>query len=418
MSNTKMFPLMSCLLLVACGVETLPVDSGPLTEDDGALLRRTTATSNWSYFGLMPRLENPKLTVSLKGHTVHVAGLLPLSFKGELPFHAVTEAAPQGRTLVHVVYPIATGDLSLFNDDGSRVKNPEAGSYTVCSGVLSAPSDHSAFGGFPFIEYVCSHTDADGRQRSGIAFHGPITAGNYEGTDYWELLRGPVSHACNRMLGEHVLELARVTGFDTGAFGTQVTVINGFDMWKGHAIDVDYAATGFQRPSNAFVFPTWQAVKKRADNTVGLEFPAWACENSRCASMPVSKLNPLVGNVTPGVTECSAGFSKMPVGVLGGTLCANATSVLGPFTQTMVSRCKATAGNVCTEAPWNKSMAQSARGAGFCPAGSRFDAVSTYCIEGETALGPFPAAVLTKCGNSCVGNRVDRFKLASLLGRW
>ena len=266
------------------------------SEDD--LLKKTGPTSSWSYRGLMPALESPKLTVSLEGHTVHVAGLLPASFHGRLPFYAKTEAVGT-RTRVHLAYPIATVDPSgHLPDSSTATRNPEPFAYSVCGGDnFHATNSTGAFGGFPFIEYICGHKDADGRVRSGIAFHGPITSTNVSGTPYWSLLRGPVSHACNRMLGEHVLELAHVIGFDRGVRGTPVTVIAGFDQLQGKNVDVDYPATGWTRPAaqTSVVFPIWQAIKQRADGSSQLDFPQWACETSRCASMPANARDPYTG---------------------------------------------------------------------------------------------------------------------------
>ena len=265
--------------------------------DDQDLLKKTASTSSWSYRGLMPRLDSPELTVSLKGHTVHVSGYLPASFQGQLPFHARTEQV-NGRTKVHVAYPIATVDPNGRTPEGLRTRNPEPFTYKICGGENHhATNSTGAFGGFPFVEYVCSHRDADGRVRGGIAFHGPITSKDSAGgTSYWSLLRGPVSHACNRMLGEHVLELAHITGFDKGAENQPVKVIADFDTFGGKPLDVDYPSTGWTRPANGYVFPIWQAVKMDANGQTTLDFPQWACETSRCASMPANARDPYTGN--------------------------------------------------------------------------------------------------------------------------
>ncbi len=288
----------AALSFASCGgLDPISMELGSVDEQvasEEPLLRYTQDTSKWVYQGMLPTLENVTITVSLKGHTARVSGLLPTAFKGSLPFYAVKETEGT-RTRIHVVYPIATADEQLYNDDGAKVRNAQPGKYTVCNGSMFTPTDHSAFGGFPFIEYICNFTDRDGRVRSGIAFHGPITTARYENTSYWSLLRGPVSHACNRMLGEHVLELARLTGFENNRRGMPVSVISGFDSYKGKPVDVDYPATNFQRPLGATVFRTWQAVRSAGKGAVTLEFPRWACEVSRCASMPESRLDPLTG---------------------------------------------------------------------------------------------------------------------------
>lgn len=297
MVKLSVFALLLTLGTVGCAADTTNSDEGPVDSSEDDLLKKTGATSSWSYRGLMPALESPQLTVSLKGHTVHVAGLLPTSFHGQLPFYAKSETVGT-RTRVHLAYPIATVNPTGRFDDGTPTRNPEPFAYKVCGGDnFHATNATGAFGGFPFIEYVCGHKDADGRVRSGIAFHGPITSTNLSGATYWSLTRGPVSHACNRMLGEHVLELAHVIGFDRGVRNTPVTVIAGFDQLQGKNVDVDYPATGWTRPAAAtsVVFPIWQAVKTRADGTSALDFPQWACETSRCASMPANARDPYTG---------------------------------------------------------------------------------------------------------------------------
>jgi hypothetical protein len=290
--------------VVACGGPAVDMDAPGNAADEAfideqaaneePLLRYTQDTSKWVYQGVLPKLDDVSIVVSLQGRTAHVSGLLPVGFTGTIPFYAVKETVGS-RTRLHVVYPIATADPSSFVSPGVKSRDPQPGNYKVCGGSKAEPTAISPFGGFPFIEYVCNFTDRDGRVRSGIAFHGPITTARYEGTSYWSLLRGPVSHACNRMLGEHVLELARITGFDKGQMGTPVKVIAGVDTFQGKAVDVDYAATRFERPANATVFKTWQAVRATGANGVVLDFPRWACEASRCASMPENRLDAVTG---------------------------------------------------------------------------------------------------------------------------
>lgn len=296
---TKALPV---LLLVASALGLSSVGC-TVHEDDVAgsqgddLLKKTGPTSSWSYQGLLPRLDAPQMVVSLTGHTLHVTGLVPQGGPDRLPFYAKTE--PDGdRTRVHLVYPIATVDPNGVLDDGTHTRNPEPFDYSVCGGDnFHATNEFGAFGGFPFIEYVCWHRDADGRVRGGIAMHGPITGRNADGATYWSLMRGPVSHACNRMLGEHVLEVAHVIGFDKGARGIPVKVIAGFDYLGDKILDVDYPATNWKRPNpdDATIFPIWQAVKIGPDGSTQLDFPQWACETSRCPSMPANARDPYTG---------------------------------------------------------------------------------------------------------------------------
>lgn len=292
--------LAALLTLAALGTAGCAADEGedPVESGTDDLLKRTALTSSWSYHGLMPELESPKLTVSLKGHTVHVQGYLPRNVAASsLPFHARTEKDASGRVVVHVAYPIATVNNHSTTISGLPARNPEPFEYEMCGGDMHhASNDVGAFGGFPFMEYVCGHRDHDGRVRSGIAFHGPITSEDVSGATYWYLQRGPVSHACNRMLGEHVLELAHITGFERGKRGFSVKVIAGFDTFQGRTLDVDYPAKGWTRPADAVVFPIWQAVSQRADGSTQLDMPQWACETRRCPSMPANARDPHTGS--------------------------------------------------------------------------------------------------------------------------
>jgi hypothetical protein len=412
------------LAATGCSVATDDVAQG-----EDPLLRKTASTSSWSYRGPVPTLDAPRLTVSLAGHTVHVAGLLPRGHTAPLPFHAITEPDPagSGRTMVHLVYPIATVAEGGRTEEGLPTRNPEPNDYVVCGGDnFHASNRIGEFGGFPFIEYVCNHRDADGRVRGGIAFHGPITSRTMEGSSYWYLKRGPVSHACNRMLGEHVLELAHAIGFDRGARRTPVKVIADFDTFRGKKIDVDHPATGWTRPpaSESFVFPMWQAVKTRDDGTTALEFPQWACETSRCASMPPNAADPETGGLPRGEIACPADYHPEAVG--RGVMCIgdDGANAWGPYTQAMVAGCRGGGGGrVCDSDRWAASFAKRLRGDGACPVGARFDAVTGYCAEGESAFGPFPADVVARCVRSgggettCRSARWNRFFLARLLGR-
>jgi hypothetical protein len=297
--------VVASLASTACAVN--PQVADPDANED-AILRRTGRTSSWSYKGLMPTLDAPTLTVSLTGHTVHVAGLLPIAYTGPLPFYAIAETArtAEGRTRVHLVYPIATVGEGT-TPEGLITRNPEPYVYKVCGGDNAhASNDIGSFGGFPFIQYVCGHKDAvdkdNTRIRSGIAFHGPITSMGSESSEYWYLKRGPVSHACNRMLGEHVLELAHLIGFDKNVkVAPPVRVIQEFDTFRGKKIDVDYPATGWSRPdaTEAFVFPLWQAVLQRPDGGIEIQFPQWACETSRCDKMPPNAYDAFTGKPLP-----------------------------------------------------------------------------------------------------------------------
>lgn len=225
-------------------------------------------SQQWIYTGPLPRLESITVNASLKAHTVRVTGLLPKTFTGKLPFYAEPEAAPNGRKKITVVYPIATGKL-----DPTTGKAPASpGKFSTIFAVAYTPTnDKAPWGGFPFMMY---------NNERGIAFHGPITSEtDVEVGDYqWHLLRGPVSHGCNRMEGEHVVEMAHLLGIDMSkphlvserfTLAAQVTVSPEFDTWNNQNVDVDYPVEpGVKRPTtNVKMFKTWDSN----------DFPTFVC---------------------------------------------------------------------------------------------------------------------------------------------
>lgn len=261
--------------LGAFGAGCVPDGSGPDSDDpesnEDNLVnkeKRGGASQKWIYLGRMPKLDQSEIVVSLAGHTARISGLLPTDYAGELPFYVEPEPAAGGRTRVHVVYPIATGAV-----DPSTGKAPAGpGTYNKLYAVPYTPTNEAAtWGGFPFMKYHASR---------GLAFHGPITSvfnaemGEYE----WRLKRGPVSHGCNRMQGEHVVELAHMLGMDmsqphksgdTAQLPVKVVVQQAYDTAFGGQVDVDYPALASVRlPSgNVHKFKTW-------DST---DFPRWVC---------------------------------------------------------------------------------------------------------------------------------------------
>jgi hypothetical protein len=222
------------------------------------------------------------------------------------------------------------------------------------------------------------------------------------------------------MLGEHVLELARLIGFDQGVRGTPVTVVAGFDSFRGRPVDVDYPSTGFARPPSisSVVFPTWQAVSARPDGSLSVDFPQWACEASRCAAMPPNRLDPRAGSVAPMALRCLPGFSPTRVAGGAGMVCASGSEVQGAFTRSAIASCHAMRlGVVCSQPAWPSAFALRVRGGDLCPRGAFFDGLTGACIDGDEALGPFPRDVVEKClaakqsRATCEGTRWNRWAL-------
>lgn len=247
--TTRIFLTLPLLLLMACAGETTTTDEDVIGDDDDVTedALRKGAAEQWVYNGTLPHLEEPKLTVSLTAHTARITGFVPAGWSTPLPYYA-DSVVERGRTKIAVVYPIATG--SEVNSQGTAYEINRVSPWVPTN-------SKAAWGGFPFVPY-----------NRGIAFHGPITASDGE----WKLARGPVSHGCNRMQGEHIVELAHLIGVDmtttvhrgdswTG-LRIPVTVLRKADEWRGKQVDVDYRAEpSVRRPSgpNVQVFPSWSA---------------------------------------------------------------------------------------------------------------------------------------------------------------
>ncbi len=257
----------------------------PVTTGDDAYLKNVEKTGGksqkWIYQGALPKLDAPAIVVSLKAHTLRITGLLPADFEEPLPFYALPNDEPNGRTRVTVVYPVATGAI-----DPSTGKAPAGpGHYARLFGVPFTPTNEKAdWGGFPFLKYHNSR---------GLAFHGPITSVRNVDTGDWEwvLKRGPVSHGCQRMQGEHVVELAHMLGMnmagphkssDRATIEVSVDISTEFDSYQGKFVDVDYPALpSVKRPTtNAIKFPTWDS--RDLPNLVCAYDPARPLDGTHC----------------------------------------------------------------------------------------------------------------------------------------
>lgn len=265
MSRLLAFAIAAGFAAVACAPE---VDENAGVDDD-ALTSTGRGTDEWFYSGPLPVLENPSITTSLEGHTVRVTGFLPAGANIPAIPNVKTKAAG-ARTQIDVVYPIATA-MPGKEDSAPRTYSfyqakpyrPNGNAYTESQG-----NHFVTWGGFPFLGY-----------NDGIAFHGPITDQVQEGggASVWYLRRGDVSSGCNRMMGEHVVELAHIIGIDMRKlYGAnvayepttraKVTVIGGYDQYEGQWVDVDYPTDeGATRPGvakntdNVAMFGSWVA---------------------------------------------------------------------------------------------------------------------------------------------------------------
>lgn len=277
--------LSSLALHCAPGGDSSDLDDDAEESDED--LKNKGGNQKWIYGGMMPALEAPAITVSLKGHTLRITGQLPAGHSAPLPFYAERGEGNQ----VSIVYPIATG---------ATAKGP--GLYPDIAAIPYVPStSKAAWGGFPFLEY---------NHKRGLAMHGPITSADGE----WQLIRGPVSHGCNRMQGEHVTELAHLLGIDMTVphkiesikLPVTVNVIEPYDaLPSGALVDVDFVThKNVVRPTgNVKMFRTWDS----------RDFPRWVCAYDKnralgaahCDYMDASVLDAQTG-LPPSGSACGA----------------------------------------------------------------------------------------------------------------
>jgi|GEM_PF-5008376 len=98
---------------------------------------------------------------------------------------------------------------------------------------------------------------------------------------------------------------------------------------------------------------------------------------------------------------CAPGSVLTPVSVAGGpnvSLCVEGGSAMGPFTKQMRADCRKNGGGtVCDGDRWSVDFAASLHKGGACAADSNFDVRTGFCVEGSTALGPFPPELVSAC---------------------
>jgi hypothetical protein len=272
-------------LSLACSVETA---TGPAAGDDeGAVIPNIEALTGksvqWIYSGPLPTLEAARVEVSIPAHVALVVGLLPAGYDlAKLPAYTKTRRTAEGRTELAVAYPVATAATDKIDARRNAPYRNWPGDNKTLYSIPFTPSDKSSentdatmWGGFPFIKY----------SSVGHALHGPIdVAATEERGQVWKLKRGPVSKGCNRMNGEHIVELAHLIGTDMATrnyaantilrvagkdgVGVPVLVRDAQISWNGKAVDSDYPVhTGMEarvtRPpaAAANVFVSWDASK-------------------------------------------------------------------------------------------------------------------------------------------------------------
>jgi len=103
---------------------------------------------------------------------------------------------------------------------------------------------------------------------------------------------------------------------------------------------------------------------------------------------------------------CPQNYTLTDINLKKGQLCISGLNAYGPFSRTMVQKCKQYGGgSACDGNIWNKNMAINLFGSEKCPQGSSMGK-SGFCVELQDAFGPFHPSMIEKCkglggGNSC-----------------
>ena len=302
MNLARLFPL-PLMLALACGGTGSGTGEDDILPDIEAL---TGKSVQWIYSGPLPRLESPKVEVSLPAHVLLVTGLLPKSFDvSKLPPYVKT-ASVGSRIQLAVAYPVATAATDQIDPTRHAPYRNWPGDNKTLYSIPFTPSvknsentDATMWGGFPFIKY----------SPPGHALHGPIdVAPSSEYGLLWKLKRGPFSHGCNRMNGEHIVELAHLIGTNMATrnyventilrgpakdgVGVPVLVRDDQITWNGKYVDSSYpVSVGMEfrvaRPpaESANVFASWDAGDAQFQSFVCPLDKKWL-KNKRLASVP------------------------------------------------------------------------------------------------------------------------------------
>jgi 3D (Asp-Asp-Asp) domain-containing protein len=102
--------------------------------------------------------------------------------------------------------------------------------------------------------------------------------------------------------------------------------------------------------------------------------------------------------------------------------CFGQSGVLGPFSNSMVNKCKSFGGGApCEGLHWEREFAQELRGQELCPAGTQWETRLSVCADGENVFGPFLKTQHDSCmkangGSACETMRWSRQFFDSMNG--
>lgn len=136
-------------------------------------------------------------------------------------------------------------------------------------------------------------------------------------------------------------------------------------------------------------------------------------ENSSNASTSNSVVNAHSARQIAQATEdlfCPSGFEYDKIN----RLCASEKEALGPFTNEMIAKCKEFGGGpACEGTRWEVNFARRLRGTSTCPPGAKLDSGIGQCVDSANVYGPFTTTIVEKCktfggGPACETMRLSR----------
>lgn len=94
-------------------------------------------------------------------------------------------------------------------------------------------------------------------------------------------------------------------------------------------------------------------------------------------------------------------------------LCISEKEALGPFTSEMIAKCKEFGGGpACEGTRWEVNFARRLRGTSSCPPGAKLDSGIGQCVDSANVYGPFTTTIVEKCKTFGGGPACETMRLS------
>lgn len=93
-------------------------------------------------------------------------------------------------------------------------------------------------------------------------------------------------------------------------------------------------------------------------------------------------------------------------------MCISQSEAVGPFTKAMIDKCVQYGGGqgACGGERWALEFARGIRGSGTCPPGASMDSSRGYCREGTDLFGPFTPSLVSRCKSGGGGDACETMR--------